>query len=75
MSFPMSAPIASKPLCDVKGCGMPAAMSTSGSEIDSQGLGRPALPKLNLCERHHNWAHSDDAKNFANDPNSPYKGR
>jgi hypothetical protein len=27
-------------------------------------LSRPAVPKLNLCERHPNWAHSEDARMF-----------
>lgn len=71
----MGAPIAGKVLCDVSGCGMPAVKSTAGDEVDSQGLNRPAIPKLNLCERHHNWAHSDDARAFASDPRSPYADR
>lgn len=30
-------------------------------------LGRPAIAKLNVCTRHANWPHSDDAKLFAKD--------
>lgn len=48
--------------------------TSSGKPGEAQGvayatksLGRPSLAKLNVCERHRNWPHSDDAKEFAND--------
>jgi hypothetical protein len=59
------APKADPARCDILGCGMVATMYTTGNEVDAQGLGRPALKNLNLCERHANFAHSDDAKIFA----------
>lgn len=58
------APKASPPKCDVPGCGMVAVACTDGTETDSQGLGRPAIKNLNLCTRHPNWAHSEDAQRF-----------
>ena len=61
----MAAPKADAARCDVFGCGMLADSYTDGTEKDTQGLGRPALPNLNLCTRHLNWAHSEDAKKFA----------
>jgi hypothetical protein len=61
----MNAPITALPKCDVFGCGHLAVKSTTGSETDAQGLGRPALAKLNVCANHHNWPHSEDAQVFA----------
>lgn len=61
----MSDPIAARPRCDLLGCGAFAVMSTDGTEVDAQGLERPAVPKLNVCERHKNWPHSEDARVFA----------
>lgn len=61
----MPAPKADPPGCDTPGCGGPATRSTDGSEEDSQGLGRKALPNLNTCDHHSNWPFSDDAKEFA----------
>lgn len=40
-------------------------MSTDGTEEDVQGLGRPALPNINVCGHHTNWPHSLDAQMFA----------
>jgi hypothetical protein len=40
------APIASKPLCDLLGCGMPAVASDRG---------------LNHCDHHRGWAKSKEA--------------
>jgi len=51
--------------CDVPGCGMLAETSFDGTEEDVQGLGRPALPNLNICGRHTNWPHSEDARTWA----------
>jgi hypothetical protein len=62
---PKNAPIADAPRCDLLGCGMPATSRTDGSEVDAQGLGRKALPNLNVCGRHTNWPHSEDAQRFA----------
>jgi len=59
------APKADPAKCDVLGCGMPATMSSDGTETDIQGLGRKALPNLNVCDRHTNWPHSTDAQAFA----------
>lgn len=59
------APKADAALCDILGCGMIANLCTTGDEVDAQGLGRKALPNLNLCTRHANFAHTDDAKIFA----------
>jgi hypothetical protein len=59
------APKADAPRCDLIGCGAIAIMSTDGTEEDVQGLKRPALPNLNVCSRHTNWPHSEDAKAFA----------
>jgi len=61
----MPAPIADAPLCDVFGCGRPATVCTDGSEADIQGLGRPALPRVNVCDRHKNWPHSADCQAWA----------
>lgn len=52
-------------ICDVPGCGLLSALTTDGTEVDVQGLERPALPNINVCARHANWPHSDDAKVFA----------
>lgn len=51
--------------CDVYGCGKFATHSTDGTEKDVQGLGRKAIPNLNVCDHHSNWPHSDDARTFA----------
>jgi hypothetical protein len=59
------APKADPARCDILGCGMNAAFCTTGDEVDVQGLGRKAVPNLNLCDRHANWAHSQDALIFA----------
>jgi hypothetical protein len=59
--------------CDVPGCGMLAEMSTDGTEEDVQGLGRASIPDVNLCARHPNWSHSDDALRFA--ATDTYKNR
>jgi hypothetical protein len=61
----MGAPKADQAKCDVFGCGHLATIGTDGSEKDIQGLGRKALPSLNVCESHSNWPHSDDARLFA----------
>ena len=61
-------PKADPPRCDVLGCGMFADLCTDGTEVDIQGLGRKALKNLNLCSRHMNFAHSDDARVFALTP-------
>jgi len=61
----MPAPKADPARCDVLGCGMIATLSTDGTEKDAQGLGRPAIPHVNVCERHTNWPHSSDAQRFA----------
>ena len=58
-------PKADAPRCDLYGCGMLAATCTDGTEVDAQGLGRPALKNLNVCTRHTNWPHSEDAKDWA----------
>jgi hypothetical protein len=60
----MGKPKADDPKCDVLGCGMKATLGTKGDEVDAQGLGRKAVPNLNLCDRHANWAHSSDAQTF-----------
>lgn len=57
-------PMADRPRCDVHGCGKFAVYCTDGSEADGQGLGRPAIPRLNVCDHHENWPHSEDAKAF-----------
>jgi hypothetical protein len=61
----MAAPKADAARCDVLGCGMLAAGCSDGTEVDVTGLKRPALKNLNVCARHTNWVHSDDAKLFA----------
>lgn len=60
----MAAPKADPPRCDLYGCGMLADIYTDGTEEDIQGLKRPAIPHLNVCSRHANWPHSEDAKKF-----------
>jgi hypothetical protein len=78
------APKADPPKCDVPGCGMLAVTRTDGTEKDvstrrvadgaiDEPLNRPAIPFLNVCARHLNWPHSDDAKAFA--LTDAYKGR
>jgi hypothetical protein len=62
---PKNAPKVDASRCDVLGCGMIAVTSSDGSEVDAQGLGRKALPNLNVCSRHTNWPHSEDAQRFA----------
>jgi len=57
-------PINDTPKCDVPGCSHEAALSTDGTEKDSQGLNRPAVKNVNVCEPHLNWPHSEDAKAF-----------
>jgi hypothetical protein len=65
------APKASAVKCDVYGCCMLADRSTDGSEVDEHpnsspdGSKRPAVKNLNVCMRHRNWPHSEDAKRFA----------
>jgi hypothetical protein len=61
----MASPKADPARCDVPGCGMAAVSSSEGNEKDVQGLGRPAIKNINVCVRHSNWPHSDDAKVFA----------
>jgi hypothetical protein len=60
-------PKADMPRCDVPGCGMPALTCTDGTEKDSQGLGRKAVLNINICGRHANWPHSEDALRFTTD--------
>jgi hypothetical protein len=62
----MSGPIADATpiLCDVPGCGRVSTQSTTGSEPDPQGLGRSSIARLNVCDHHASWSHSDDAKDF-----------
>jgi hypothetical protein len=67
-------PKADAPRCDLLGCGHRATMCTDGSEVDAQGLGRSSLPNLNVCERHSNWPHSEDARLFAQTSDA-YKAR
>jgi hypothetical protein len=64
----MPKPMPDEPRCDVQGCGSFATYATQGDEVDVQGLGRPALPRINVCDRHMNWPHSEDAKRFALTP-------
>jgi hypothetical protein len=64
----MPEPRPDPPRCDVNGCGKYATTSTDGTEEDAQGLGRPALARLNVCDHHTNWPHSDDARQFALSP-------
>lgn len=65
------APKAGAVRCDVYGCCMLADRSTDGSEVDEHpnpspdGTKRPAVKNLNVCMRHRNWPHSEDAKRFA----------
>lgn len=70
----MAAPKADPPKCDLAGCGMLATRYTDGTEEDVQGLKRPAVKNLNVCDHHSNWPHSDDAKIFAAS-NDGYRGR
>lgn len=64
----MPAPKADPAQCDLHGCGRPASNYTDGSETDSQGLDRKAIPRLNHCAPHANWPFSDDAAAFALTP-------
>jgi hypothetical protein len=63
----------------VPGCSHVATRSTDGTEKDSQVekrsdlKARPALPKLNVCDHHENWPHSNDAQQFA--LSDKYRGR
>jgi hypothetical protein len=61
----MGAPKADPVRCDLLGCGMLAVLCTDGTEQDEQGLQRPSVPNLNVCSRHLNWPHSEDARRFA----------
>jgi hypothetical protein len=61
----MAAPKADPARCDVQGCGNTASMCSEGTEVDVQGLKRPAIKNINVCARHTNWPHSEDAKLFA----------
>lgn len=61
----MAEPKADPVMCDLYGCGRLATHCTDGTEEDSQGLDRKALPNLNVCNHHLNWPHSDDARQFA----------
>lgn len=61
----MGTPKADKPRCDVYGCGRFATNCTDGTEVDAQGLGRKALPNINVCDHHHNWPFSTDAETFS----------
>jgi hypothetical protein len=70
----MPAPKADPARCDLYGCGMIADTCTDGSETDVTGLGRKALPNLNVCFRHANWPFSEDAKTFAQ-TSGAYKAR
>lgn len=69
-----NAPKADPARCDIYGCGMLASHRTDGTEKDVQGLGRKAVSNLNLCDRHENFAFSEDAKTFAQ-TSSTYKNR
>lgn len=60
-----SKPVADAARCDVFGCGHVASIGTTGDEVDVQGLGRKAVPNLNVCDHHANWPHSNDALVFA----------
>lgn len=70
----MPAPKADPARCDLYGCGMVADTCTDGSEIDSTGEGRKALPNLNVCFRHSNYPFSEDARIFAQ-TSGTYKAR
>jgi len=71
----MAEPKAAKPRCDVPGCGSFADTCTDGTEKDAQGLDRPALKNLNVCVRHENWAHSDDAATWVANNKKLYESR
>jgi hypothetical protein len=76
----MPAPKADEARCDVPGCGALAVHCTDGTEEDIQAIERseltkrPALKNINVCTRHGNWPHSDDAKAWAA-TNEKYKTR
>lgn len=56
------------PDCDTPGCGARSTYRTTGHEVDAQGRG--AIAKLNVCEHHRNWPHSEDAAaKVASNPN------
>jgi hypothetical protein len=61
--------------CDLKGCGMFAVTCSSEDDVDEQGLKRPAIPNLNVCSRHTNWPHSEDAKKWVLENEADYKSR
>lgn len=65
MAATSKGPKADPALCDILGCGMLATLYTDGTETDIQGLGRKSVPNLNLCGRHANFSHSQDAIIFA----------
>jgi hypothetical protein len=66
-----SLPKAGAVKCDLPGCGMLADRSTDGTEVDEHpnpspdGSKRTAVKNINVCMRHRNWPHSDDARKFA----------
>lgn len=70
-----SPPIPAKPRCDVLGCGHLADFSTDGTEVDIQGLSRPSVKGVNVCQHHQNWPHSDDAKRFVESDDFKKAGR
>jgi hypothetical protein len=69
------APKANAARCDLTGCGMLASTCTDGTEEDVQGLGRKAIPNLNVCTRHTNWPFSEDAAKWVLENSSNYKTR
>jgi hypothetical protein len=75
----MPAPKADPAPCDAPGCGHIATLYTDGTEEDSQAKARPelkprpAIPRINVCDRHENWPHSNDAQAFA--LTEKYRGR
>ena len=83
----MAQPKAKAALCDVPGCGRPADKCSDGTEKESNvepGTDpprerikepRPALPNLNVCNRHGNWPHSPDAKAWVANNQAEYAAR
>ena len=71
----MAEPKADRPRCDTPGCGVFASIGTKGDEKDIQGLGRKALPNLNVCPHHENWPFSEDAQRWVLDNQEKYKAR
>jgi hypothetical protein len=61
----MPAPKADPVKCDLLGCGHLAHHCTDGTEKDSTGLGRKAVPNINVCLHHENYPFSEDAQRFA----------